>query len=489
MKFRYSLPVFLLAVIWNIHAEESDGTRVDFVDEVQPILNSHCLSCHGGVKKTAGVSFADRQLAFDAAESGKHPIVPGDPAKSQIIYRVTSTNPDERMPPGKALTDPEIAILERWVAEGAEWPPHWSFAPIVRPRLPEVRDASWPENPVDHFVLTRLEKQSFRPSPEADRRKLIRRLALDLTGLLPTPEEVETFVTDTTPRAYEKIVDHYLRSPRFGERWARHWLDEACYADSSGFESDPHRNDAYRFRDWVIQAINDDMPFDRFTRLQIAGDLLPNPSREERMGTAFHLQSTWNLEAGVDSEGDRTRRMIEQVNILGAAWLGITISCCQCHDHPYDPVTQKEFYGLYAFYNNTDHTAIFVDEFPRNAEALIIDRHEQWKEIIKLAETQLTDKDQNNVVQSRLARLRAFDNEHGLTRVIAERKEKRRKTHMFRRGDALDPLVDEGEVAANTPSVWPALTPRNGNDQKKDKKKSESATNSTTYSATYTATN
>ena len=259
----------------------------------------------------------------------------------------------------------EIATLKRWIALGAEWPDHWSYSPL--PSDPMVI-RSTREHPVDHFLNVVLKDNGIKPSDLADRHTLIRRITLDLTGLLPTPDEVDSFVQDDSANAWDRLITKLLSSSHFGERWGRHWLDEARYADSEGFEKDSPKSDAFRYRDWVIQAINEDLPFDEFTMRQIAGDLLPSRTDEDLIATKFHLQTPFNLEGGVDSEEDRTRRIIDRVNTVGTVWMGTSIGCCQCHDHPYDPFTQADLYSMYAFFNNADDAADLFASDPSQDE-------------------------------------------------------------------------------------------------------------------------
>ena len=351
-----SLLLFAAALHFPNHSTRAD---VDFGRDVLPILSTNCASCHSGVKKTSGFSFSTPKSLFEPAESGAHPIVPGKPEASELISRVSHSNPDERMPPeGDPLDEKEIAILTEWIASGAKWDLHWAFSPRAPGSPPRTKNAAWPVNDIDRYVLRKLETAGIQPSPEADRYTLIRRVALDITGLPPTIAEVDAFVADNSENAYETIVDHYLASPHFGERWARHWLDQARYADSDGYEKDNARGDAWRWRQWVIASINDDQPFDQFTIEQIAGDLIPEAQAEQRLATAFHRQTLFNREGGVDPEEDRTKRVIDRATTTSATWLGLTIQCTQCHDHPYDPITQREFYEFYAFFNNADETTI-----------------------------------------------------------------------------------------------------------------------------------
>ena len=348
----------LLASISPVRAE------VEFSRDVIPLLGAKCASCHGGVKKTSGFTFTNPRSLFKPAKSGAIPIVPGKPEASELIARIGHADPDERMPPeGDAMAPEQIAMLEEWIASGARWEQHWAFAPRSSKAAPPAQNPDRQANEIDQFVLARLEQAGIAPSPEADRYTLIRRVALDLTGLPPSVAEVDAFVADCSPDAYGKMVDRFLASPHFGERWARHWLDQARYADSDGYEKDTARPDAWLWRQWVIDSINADQPFDQFTIEQIAGDLLPDATAQQRLATAFHRQTLFNREGGVDPEEDRTKRVIDRANTTAATWLGLTMQCSQCHDHPYDPISQREFYRLYAFFNNADEATVGVPKF------------------------------------------------------------------------------------------------------------------------------
>lgn len=301
-------------------------------------------------------------------------LVPKKSAESRLFELVSGHEPNGLvMPPkGERLTKEQAELIRRWIDEGADWPAdpdrarHWSFQPVRRPEAPKVKDPSWARGPIDAFILSRLEKEGIKPSPEADRVTLLRRLSLDLTGLPPTLEEADRFLADRTPDAYAKMVDHYLASPRFGEQWARHWLDLARYADSDGYEKDLYRPHAWRWRDWVIDALNADLPFDQFTIQQIAGDLLPNATTENRVATGFHRNTLLNREGGVDIEEDRVKAVVDRVSTVGSAWLGLTLGCAECHSHKYDPISQREFYQLYAFFNSTEDRDV-VAPLPRLA--------------------------------------------------------------------------------------------------------------------------
>lgn len=357
---RFPFLVFVLASLWFVPVARA----VDFDKDVEPIFRTRCSGCHGAQMQTNGVRFDDGEAALKGGYSGPI-IIPGNSAKSTLIDRVTGVNGVKIMPPGgKKLTPEQVVILRKWIDEGAHWPKraaapparrkssHWSFQPIQRPQVPAGEDA------IDHFIQARLTKEGFQPSPEADRRTLLRRLSLDLTGLLPTTAEMEAFLADKSPNAYEKQVDRLLTSPHYGEKWARQWLDQARYADSDGYEKDWVRPFAWRYREWVINAINRDMPFDQFTIRQIAGDLLPDATVEDQVATGFHRNTLTNREGGVDNQQFRFEATVDRAATVGTVWLGLTVGCAQCHDHKYDPISQKDFYQLYAFFDNVEETDI-----------------------------------------------------------------------------------------------------------------------------------
>jgi hypothetical protein len=330
-------------------------SEVDFDRQVKPILNSKCTSCHGGVKREGKISFLNRSMALKQGKSGDFAIVPGKPNESAMFHRISTNDESDRMPPEGAPLEPEeINILKEWIAQGADWPAHWAYQGYDKPELPKVQQANWIKNPIDAFVLDNLEKKEIKPSDQASKSTLIRRLYIDLLGLIPSPEQVQSFVEDQNPDAYEKLVDSLLRSPHFGERWGRHWLDQARFADTDGYEKDLPRPDAWRWRKWVIDAINNDMPYNQFTVEQIAGDLLNNRTQEQILATAFHRQTMFNREGGVNPEEDRNKRVMDRLSTVNKVWMGLTMECAQCHDHPYDPFTHKDFYSYMAFFNNSD---------------------------------------------------------------------------------------------------------------------------------------
>ncbi|CAN5874770.1 PSD1 and planctomycete cytochrome C domain-containing protein [soil metagenome] len=365
------LGLFPIAMLGLCPTKSKAGADVDFGRDVRPILNKHCVECHGPEQQKAGLRLDNRRDFFAGGDVG--PVVePGYGDESELIHRVRSEDDFERMPPkGEGLSASEIDLIRAWIDQGANWPEdsdadapatirsdHWSFQPLTRPEPPEVSNPDLVRNPIDAFLLKAIEERNIEPSPEADRRTLIRRLSLDLTGLPPTPEEVETFVEDDAPDAYEALVDRLLASPHYGERWGRHWLDLARYADSDGYEKDSPRPDAFRYRDWVIDAFNQDLPFDQFTIEQLAGDLLPEPTLVQQTAPGFHRNTLTNREGGVDQEEFRVAAVFDRVNTTGTVWLGLTVGCAQCHTHKYDPILQREYYELFAFFNAADETDI-----------------------------------------------------------------------------------------------------------------------------------
>ena len=338
------------AVLWISAAEKSE---VNFNEDIRPILNENCVTCHGGVRRQAELSLLFRDDALQPAESGNYAIVPGRSGQSELIRRVAHADPDERMPAeAPPLSKREISLLKRWIDRGAEWETHWAYVAPEKPDRPAVSDPAWPNNDIDRFVLARLDRANLHPSPEADCRVLLRRASLDLTGLPPSAEDADAFCADPSDAQYEAAVDRLLASPRFGERWAGYWLDLARYADSNGYEKDLPRS-IWKYRDWVIEAFNADMPFDQFSREQLAGDLLPNPDPQQLIATAFHRNTMTNTEGGTDDEEFRVAAVMDRLNTTFEVWQGTTMGCVQCHGHPYDPFREEEFYELLAFFNNT----------------------------------------------------------------------------------------------------------------------------------------
>jgi hypothetical protein len=340
--------------------------RIVFNRDIRPILADRCWSCHGpdAPAKKIKLRLDSEGAATADLGGGRRAIVPVNPEQSQLVHRITSGDEMMRMPPvysGRRLTQAEIDLLVEWVRQGAPWRRHWSFMAPIRPSLPKIKNKEWPKNAIDHFVLERLEREGMEPSPEADRATLIRRVSLDLTGLPPTPSEVEDFLNDKSPNAYEKAVDRLLASPRYGERMAFRWLDAARYADTNGYQIDGDRS-AWRWRDWVIEAFNQNKPFDQFVVEQLAGDLLPNATLDQKIATAFNRNHRINAEGGVVPEEYRVEYVVDRVDTTSTIFMGLTLGCARCHNHKYDPFTQKEYYQLTAYFNSIDEDGHSFDQ-------------------------------------------------------------------------------------------------------------------------------
>jgi mono/diheme cytochrome c family protein len=360
-----AFPLFLGLIFVAVAAAQlppAASEPVDFQKQVEPVFRARCYGCHGPQQQMSGLRLDQRDDALRGGNTGAV-IQAGASAESKLIHRVAGFNVPVMPPAGPRLTATEVGILRAWIDQGARWPAsttakndprlaHWSFQGIRRPVVPAVRDAAWVRNPIDAFVLAKLESENIKPSPEADRVTLIRRVSLDLTGLPPSPEEVAAFVADSSPDAYERLVDRLLLSEHYGEKWARQWLDLARYADSDGYEKDLARPYAWRYRNWVIDALNRDMPFDQFTVEQLAGDLLPNATVEQKVATGFHRNTLTNREAGVSRKEVRFEQLVDRANTVSTTWMGLTVGCAQCHNHKYDPILQKDFYQMFAFFNS-----------------------------------------------------------------------------------------------------------------------------------------
>ncbi len=345
---------------------DSNLQPAEFNLDIRPILSDRCFACHGPdeANRKTSLRFDTEEGAFTELAGGGFAIVRGEPEKSVVLRRITSDNEAVRMPPAylghDRLSDREIDLIRRWIGQGARWQNHWSFAPPKRSQLPRVKNQDWPRNPIDYFVLRRLEREGLQPSPEADQVTLIRRVTLDLTGLPPTPAEVDIFLNDNSSNAYERVVDRLLRSPRYGERVAVRWLDAARYGDTNGYSNDGLRN-MWRWRDWVINAFNRNMPFDQFTVEQIAGDMLPNATRDQVIATAFNRNHRTNAESGLIDEEFRVEYVADRVETTSTVWLGLTVGCARCHDHKFDPITQKDYYRLFAYFNNVPERGLVFD--------------------------------------------------------------------------------------------------------------------------------
>ena len=456
----------LLAVICGFVASlPADENGVDFNRDIRPILSSRCFACHGSDEhsREAGLRFDIRDGAVAELESGERAIIPGDGDASELIARVTTDDTDLIMPPdgkGKPLSKEEITLLRRWINEGAVWAKHWSYEPIRKPSLPKLPDSTWAVNDIDRFVLAGLNRAGLSPTPEADRYKLLRRVSLDLTGLPPTLEEINAFVKDERADAYERVVDRLLESSAYGERWARLWLDQARYADTNGYEKDQRRT-MWPYRDWVIKAFNSDMSFKQFTIEQIAGDLLPNATTDQQVATAFHRNTMTNTEGGTDDEEFRDAAVMDRISTTMQVWMGQTFGCCQCHSHKFDPITQTEFYQMFAVFNQTEDSdkndnrptlAVYTDEQKVKRAKIESDLAMQREQLAK------TDKesDQHKQINDQIA---ALNKQLKAIRPVAlpvmkELASNKRKTYFHTGGSFLNP---GDEVFPDVPAAFGSL--------------------------------
>jgi hypothetical protein len=496
MRLLAALSVLMLS---SSAAWAADGT-VDFARDVKPILSDNCFRCHGNDSGSREadlrLDIPDGKLGPFAPRDGYAIVTPGKLDDSTLIMRITSDDDDVRLPPPKSnkhLTPVQVETLKRWVEQGANWGKHWAFEKPVRPATPAVHDQSWPKNDVDRFILARLEKEKITSSPRAEKSTLLRRVALDLTGLPPTPEQVDAFIADTSPDAFEKQVDRLIASKSFGERQARHWLDNAGYADSNGYSHDFPRS-IWPWRDWVINAFNADMPFDEFTTEQLAGDMLPGATLDQKIATGFHRNTQINTEGGIDPEQFRVESIVDRVGTTATVFLGLTVACAQCHDHKFDPISQKEYFQLFAFLNNADEPQLKVTGVtdPKEIDALkdrIDDLEAAVKKKVTAWESSLTETQRKTLkpdAQTALAvaadkrdakqqaavqaALRSADNDFGAmaddlaavkrqlsdgvtTLVMSERDKDPRTTHLLIKGDFTRPadVVSPGVPAVLHP--------------------------------------
>lgn len=338
-----------------------DNQQIDFNTQIRPIINNKCITCHGGVKQSGGFSLLFPEEAYMPNESGKPAIVPGKPGKSELVSRIKHHDPEFRMPlEEEPLSEEEIELLTAWIENGAEWEDHWAFKKLEPVEIDSI-SSPWINNDIDKFILKKLEDKDLKPSPQAKKSTLLRRVSFDLIGLPPTMAELHDFLKDESPQAYENVVARLLDSPSFGERWSSMWMDLARYADSKGYENDYHR-DIWQYRDWLIKAFNEDKPYDEFIIEQLAGDLLPNPTDDQLIATAFHRNSLNNDEGGTDNEEFRVAAVMDRVNTTWNAIQGTTMECVQCHSHPYDPIRHEDYYKFMAFFNNTADADTWVDD-------------------------------------------------------------------------------------------------------------------------------
>ncbi len=401
MKLQSGTLLILILAACPLMGQVQDDATADgsllFRETIQPILQNRCLACHNQKVRSSGLSLENRSEILTGGTRGPA-ILPGDSEQSRLIQALAHSS-DLNMPPGGKLPEAEIHALRQWVVLGAPWDEpgdsgkggHWSFRPVRRPVPPQVSDAQWVRNPIDRFILERLEEEGLEPSPETSRITLLRRLSLDLLGLPPSPAAVDGFLADTRPGAYERLVERLLASPHYGERWGRHWLDAARYADSDGFSDGPRQ--IWMYRDWVVRSLNRDLPFDRFTIQQLAGDLIPDASKKQIVATGFHRNTLLNQEGGIDVEQYRVERVVDRVETTGATFLGLTVGCARCHDHKYDPVSQQEFFQLYSFFNNIEE---------RSPELEKTDRPRHWPFLEFGSDEEFTRRD---IIRSQVALL------------------------------------------------------------------------------------
>jgi hypothetical protein len=455
--------VGLLFATVPLRAAEPATSPVDFAREIRPILAKNCFACHGADEKhrEGGLRLDLRDAALKKLDDGKTAVVPGHTEKSELVRRITASNADEKMPPADAnssLSLEQTKLLTRWVAEGARYSLHWSFEKPMLPSVPQVRRKMWNAGPVDRFVMAKLDQAGLSPAPEAERHTLIRRLSLDLRGLPPSPHEVDAFLQDKNPAAYERVVDRLLADPAFGERLARPWLDLARYADSAGYASDPLRT-IWLYRDWVIDAFNADMPFDQFTIEQLAGDLLPKPTTEQLVATAFNRNTMTNTEGGTDDEEFRVAAIKDRVDTTMDVWMGLTIGCAKCHSHKFDPITQNEYYQFLAIFNQTadndqpDESPTLALASPTTArEAAAIEGR------IDALKKRLAAVKDKKAIKRQIAELQRSKPQPPSVPVMRELPpNKHRKTHVMIKGNF---LVTADEVGPGVPAFFGSL-PKN----------------------------
>ena len=396
-KLGYAVSTKCLVVLCCGMIQADDSSAIQFNRDIRPILSANCFGCHGPDKNTreADLRLDTKEGIFGKTESGEFAVLANTISKSTLYQRIISDDPDQKMPPAeteKKLTPKQITLIRRWIEQGALWQGHWAFEPLKRPIPNVVKSKNWIQNTVDRFILSRLERESIKPAPSADRTTLLRRLSFDLTGLPPTPAEVKAFVNDTRPQAYERVVDRLLASKHYGERMAMHWLDLVRYADSGGYHSD-NEHSISPYRDYVIHAFNDNMSFDRFTREQLAGDLLPNPSIEQITATGYNRLNKTTEEGGAQPAEYLVKYAADRVRTTAGTWLGATMGCAECHDHKYDPYTMKDFYSLAAFFADVEEVGKYGGGGKRPPEINVPNR--QQAEMIKNIDAEIATLSQN----------------------------------------------------------------------------------------------
>ena len=469
----------LLTGVWLL-AMTSAAPAVDFQRKILPILSENCFQCHGPdeAQNKAGLRLDSADRAHAAIRNtGRRAVVPGDPVNSELYARISADDVDDRMPPvatGLSLTEAEKQLIYEWIESGAEYQKHWSFERVPdRVALPEVGDGEWPRNAIDRFILARLEKEDVKPAAELERRKLIRRVTLDLTGLPPRREHVRAFLEDTRPGAYERVVDRLLASPEFGEHVAFRWLQYSRYADTSGFQHD-FRRDSYPWRTWVIRAFNDGLPFDDFVTSQLAGDLLPEATADQKLATAFVRNHRVNCEFGSLEEEYLVENTVDRVDTFATVFLGLTMSCARCHDHKFDPLSMRDFYALFAFFNNSADKAIDpggLHAHPYTPPYLVYPDVDQSPklaaleaELALLRERVAQPGGDGSGLPGDVARIKEIEeaikklHDAAPHVMVMEERDKRRPTYLLERGSYEHPRVDDGVISPNTPGTLPAFS-------------------------------
>ena len=375
------------------------GQPVDFESQIKPLLSDRCFTCHGPDEKTrkADLRLYSQEGAMAKLDDNLAVIMPGKPEASELYNRLITKDADELMPPPEsnlALSDKEKELIRRWIVEGAEWKEHWAFAPVNKPTLPKPIQSNWPKNEIDHFTLAKMESAKINPSPEAKREKLIRRLSFDLTGMPPELDEIDRFINDESPNAYEQVVDRLLGHSRFGEHLAVHWLDLARYSDTYGYQVDRDRY-VWPWRDWVIRMFNNNLPYDDFLTWQLAGDLLPNTTDDQRLATAFNRLHPQKVEGGSVPEEFRVEYVADRNHTFGTAMLGLTLECARCHDHKYDPISQKEYYQFFAFFNTIDESGLYSYFTPSVPTPTLLISNTEAKNQIDTAKKQIESEKTN----------------------------------------------------------------------------------------------